>query len=221
MLSVLLALALTAEAPPISPRHITIVGDAKIVFHPTEVLVPLSFSSSARDAASSKHATDEKVQKLFKALETAGVDKHRIATSAQSTNPEYRGNEIVSSTSTWTGSLTLTDMARVDEALTAAARCGAQLSGTVQVKNADHVSYETQARIAAAADARKRAVGMVEALGATVGLPASISDTTTSLEVQYAGPFGAAPDGTVITPYATMDLAVTSRVTVQFDLTAP
>jgi uncharacterized protein YggE len=221
MLAALLALAITAEAPPISPRHITLVGDAKIVFHPTEVLVPLTLSSSARDAATSRRATDEKVQKLFKALAAAGVDPHRIATTAQSTNPEYRGNEVVSSTSLWTGSITLTDMARVDEALTAAAKSGAQLSGTVQVKNTDHASYETQARIAAAADARKRAVGMVEALGAKVGLPASISDTTTALEVQYAGPFSVAPDGTVTTPYATMDLAVTSRVTVQFDITAP
>lgn len=221
MLAALLALSLAAETPPVSPRHITIVGDAKVVFHPSEVLVTLVLTSTGRDQAASRRANDEKVHKLFKALEAAGVEKRRITTVAQNTSPEYRGNEVVSSTTTWTGALTLTDMTRIDEALTAAVKCGVQPNGGVQLRNPDHAAYETKARVAAATDARQRAISILEPLGAKVGLPVTVTDSTTSLEQQYGGPFTAGPDGTVATPYAAADMVVTSRVTVQFDLTSP
>lgn len=221
MLATLLALALAAETPPVSPRHITIVGEAKVVFHPSEVMVSLTMPSTGRDAAASKRASDDKVQKLLKALAGAGVERGRIVTVAQNTSPEYRGNEVVSSTTTWTGTVTLTDMARVDEALAAALRAGALPTGGVQLRNGEHAAYETKARIAAATDARQRAVGILEPLGAKVGLPVTVSDTTTSLEQQYGGSFSAGPDGTVTSHYASAEMVVTSRVSVQFDLTAP
>lgn len=135
--------------------------------------------------------------------------------------PEYRGNEVTGYIASRTISLTLTDMSKVDEALTAAVRNGGTLAGQVMVMNTEHQAWETKARVAAAITARERAKGVVEAIGAKLGLPISVQDRTASVEMVSGGSFAVLPDGSVSSSFATRELAATSQVTVMFDLDAP
>ena len=112
-------------------------------------------------------------------------------------------------------------MAKLDDALTAAVRAGATQSGPVYLQNSEHQVYETKVRVLAAASARERAKGVIEALGAKLGLPSSVNDRTPVVENLPAGSFNVPAEGPVVTSFANRELTVTSQMTVVFDVESP
>ena len=62
--------------------------------------------------------------------------------------------------------VTFTDLAKAGEVISAMVKAGAVVAGSVQLSNSDHTTFETKARLLAATNAKERATGMVEALGA-------------------------------------------------------
>jgi uncharacterized protein YggE len=219
MLSTLLILSLSAT--PVSPRTITLVGDARLTFKPNQVLATFLLQASHRDQAGAKKLGEEKLAKLVRACREAGVDPRNITISDGGVIPEYRGNEVVGHVLNRNVQLTLTDMAKIDEALTAAVRNGGVLTGGVFIQNTEHQLYETRVRIAAAQAARERAKGMLEALGAKAGLPSSVSDRTQPVESISVGTFSVPAEGPVVTSFASRELTVISQVTVVYDIVAP
>jgi uncharacterized protein YggE len=197
------------------------VGEAKLTFHPNQVVATFLLTSSHRDQAAAKKAEEEKLGKLVAACRAAGVEQRNLIINDVGLQPEYRGNEVTGYVANRAIVLTLTDMARVDEALTAAVRSGGTLAGQVMVMNTEHQAWETKARIAAATSARERAKSVVEAIGAKLGLASGFQDRTPSIETVAAGTFAVLADGSVSSGFATRELAATSSVTVQFDMDAP
>lgn len=221
MLSTFLALAL-AVAPPPSPRIISVAGDARLTFRPNQALVTFVLQvSQQRDAANARKASDEKVSRFMKAIAQAGVTTANVVLADGAAQPEYRGNEIASYSMSRVANITVTDLSKLDEVLTAGVKSGALPSGNVTLQATDHDVYETKARIAAAAAARERAKALTETLGAKLGLLVSVSDSTPVVESISAGAFVANADGVVTTGFGSKLLAVTSHVTVQFDIDAP
>lgn len=216
MLSTLLMISLAAA--PASPRTITLVGDARLSFKPNQVLATFLVQTTHRDQGEVKKLNDEKLMKLLRACREAGVDLHNITINAGAVSPQYRGNEVVGHTLTRDVLLTLTDMGKVDEALTAAVRNGGTSNGAVFIQNTEHQLYETKARIAAAQAARERGKGMLEALGAKLGLPSSVSDRTQVVERVSVGGFSVPAAGPVVTGFTSREMVVTSQVSVVFEV---
>lgn len=220
MLVPLLALSL-AVAPPIGPRIVTITSESQVVFHPNQVVMSFNLATPHRDQTGAKKANDEKLRGLLAAWAKAGVDGNQLTYVEAAASPDYRGNEVIG----WIGvrnvSVVFSDLNRIDEAITAALKSGATLTGGVALRNTEHQLYENQARIAAAKQARERANGMMQALGAKAGLPATLSESTPAVWNVAGAPFMAAADGTVTTHYALAELTATSHVTVQFDIEPP
>src|SRR5688572_24767014 len=132
MVAPLLALALAvAPANPLH-REITVSGDAELKFAPNQVITSFVISTTERDANAAKRNNDEKVRRLLLALQSAGVEPAHLQTSGASVTPSYRGNEVVGHIATKSVSVCITNMARVDEALTAALRAGATQNGAIQ-----------------------------------------------------------------------------------------
>ena len=196
-------------------------GEAKLTFHPNQMMAPFLITAPGKDQVGAKKAADEKVTKFVKACREAGVEQRNVTITESGPSPEYRGNEIIGYTMNRSIVLTLTDMARVDEVLTAAIRNGGSQAGVVILQNTEHPSYETKARLAAAQAARERAKGLTEALGAKLGLPVNVTDRTQAVENVSAGNFAVSSDGSVTTSFASRDLTAVSQVTVQFDMEAP
>ncbi len=215
MLSLLFALALAAT--PLTPRSIVVAGDARLAFRPNQVVATFLISSSHRDQAAARKGNDEKLGKLLRACRDAGVEQRNLMVYEGAVNPEYRGNEVVSFAVNRSLVMTITDMARVDDALTAAVRNGG-VQASVVLQNTELFAFETKARVAAATSARERARGIAEALGAKLGLPVSVSDQTGPVQGSSTGSFHVPADGPVITSYGTRELTVTSQVHVNFDL---
>lgn len=219
MLPALLVLALTAS--PSQPRAISMTGDAKQTFRPNQVVASFLLSASSRDQAGARKVNDEKLAKFVRACREAGVEQRHLTINEGGATPEYRGNEVTGYLFNRSVILTITDMARVDDALTAAVRNGGVVSGSVMIQNTEHQLYETKARVAAAQAARERAKGVTEALGAKLGLPINVNERTTPVESVPVGSFSVPVDGQVTSGFANREMIVTSQVTVQFDMEAP
>jgi uncharacterized protein YggE len=213
-----LFLAATLAAVPGQARSITVAGESRIAFRPNQIIATFSVTASNRDAVLAKKANDEKFAKLMKACRDVGVEPKSLVIMEGAAQPEYRGNEVVSYSVARSATVTLTDMARVDEALTAISKSGAVLATGVTLQNTDHATFETKARVAAAAAARERAKGITEALGARLGMPISVSDGTPRIESLQAGVFAPAADGTVTTSFATKEMVLVAQITVAFDM---
>ena len=220
MLPLLMTLALAAAPPltPISPRLVNVTADARLTFLPNQLVSNLVVTTNHRDQAGARKANDEKLYKVMGALKTAGVEQRDMALQAPGIVPDYRGNETIGFTATRSLTLTLNDLSRVDQVLTAALRAGAQPNGPVLLGNRDHAGWEDKARLAAATAARVRATAVVEALGAKLGLPRGVTDQTPQNQGQLSANFIAGPEGAVVTGFATTELSVTGQVSVQFDI---
>ena len=196
-------------------------GEAKLTFHPNQVVATFLLSASNRDQAAAKKAEEEKLGKLVAACRAVGVEPRNMTINDLGLQPEYRGNEVTGYVANRSIVLTLTDMAKVDEALTAAVKSGAAQAGQVMLTNTEHQAWETKARVAASTIARERAKGVVEAIGAKLGLPSGFQDRTSSIETIAAGTFAVLPDGSVNSGFALRELTASSSVTVQFDMDSP
>jgi uncharacterized protein YggE len=222
MLPLLVAVALTSAVPGAYPssgsRTLTVAGDARVTFRPNQVAVAFVVTASHRDQAVARRQSDEKVRKVLDALLAAGVQARDLTATESGPGPEYRGNEVISYVSTRHVAAVVSDMARVDEALTAAVRAGGQPIGNVTVRHSDSKAFETRARIAAAAVARERAAGIVEALGGKLGLPRTVSESGQPNQGQSAGAIVVGPEGRVVSGFAAVELAVVGQVHVVFDI---
>ena len=94
MLSTLLILALAATPNP-NPRGITMVGDAKLTFRPNQALATFMLTTTHRDVAGVRKASDDKLAKLLRACREAGVEPRNIVINEAGLSPEYRGNEVI------------------------------------------------------------------------------------------------------------------------------
>lgn len=220
MLSTLLVLSLAA-APLASPRVINMMGEARLTFRPNQVVATFLITATHREQAGAKKSNDEKLAKFVKACREAGVEQRNMTINEGGIVPEYRGNEVVNHVMNRSVLITITDMARVDDALTAAVRNGGTQTGSVVLQNTEHSTYETKVRVAAAASARERAKGVTEALGAKLGFPMGVTDNTPVVQSVAAGSYSVPPEGPIVTSFATRELVATSQVTVQFDVETP
>jgi hypothetical protein len=222
MLPMLVLATLTATAaPPPGPRHIVVIGVAREVARPNQATVRASLLTQARDLATAKKSGEERERKLLAALLAAGVERGAVQFEVGAPQADQRGVETIG-WQQYTGViLSLKDLAKLDDAVTVLVKNGAIMPSPVVLENTEHEVAESKARIAAAANARERAKGMIEALGAKLGLPVTVSDSTPAMASTTVGAVQLANDGPVTTGWASKELITTSQVTVQFDIDVP
>jgi uncharacterized protein len=216
MLAPLLAVALAGiPVQPAIPAAITVTGIAEVKFAPNQVITHFTVSNEGKDQNGTRKASDEKVRKVLEAVQKAGVDPRRVMTSDAGLGPNYRSNEVIGWMASRTITLYITDMKRVEEAISAAIGAGATPVTTVTLQNTEQRKYEEDARLGAAKAARSRAAAMIDALGAKLGPPRVVSESPAALQGSSATLNTA--NGVVIGSVSN-ELSVTSMVTVQFDI---
>jgi uncharacterized protein len=216
----LLSFAVLAAAPipAQATRTIQIMGEAQQQFLPDQAVANVTVTASGKDEPTARKAMGEKILKLTKALEEAGVPAAQVSHTRAGSEPQYRGQEVVGFNEREMFTLVVTDLDKLDAALTVLTRAGGTASGPVTLRSSQHVKYETQARTDAASVARARAASMLEALGARLGGPISVTDTTGPAGTEVVGYYQAGPDGTVSTAFRSRQLSVVSKVSVQFEI---
>ena len=209
---------LFSVAPVPGPRQVTMNGEATLTFRPDRVSAGFTVMASHRSEAGARAALEAKTGAFLKALIEAGVSPQDLVPNPMSLQPQYRRNEIVEWHAVRVITVSVTTLARADEAFTAAVRMGGTLNSNLMLHRVDHIALEDEVRTAAAKDARLRAENVLGALGARLGMPISVTDNTAAVQVMSVGAFVTPVDGKVVSGIENQVMTLTSRVTVTFDI---
>jgi uncharacterized protein YggE len=184
-------------------QTITLSGEGKVTVVPDRATASLGVQVTKPDAKAAMASASELQSKVIAALTGAGVAKSDIRTSGLDLQPEYnyegKGQpRITGYTVTQTVKVTMKDLAKAGDVLTAAAEAGGNAirinDFTLSVGDKDEAMGE--AREKAIADARTKAAQFAQAADRTLGEAIRITETGASNPPQ---------------PYATMDSAALSN----------
>ena len=224
----LLALSLLALSPahaePPQP-HIAVTGEGRRDSPPDMALISFGVITEADEAGQALAQNSKEMARVIAYLGDAGLDDRDIQTSGLSLNPRY-SNETSSGQSgpAITGffasnmvTVRVRSLDRLGEILDAVVSEGANSFQGLSFGLQDPQAAVDAARLAAVADARRRAELLAQAAGVTLGAVHSITDSP-----GMAQPLGAlreasfARDGAV--PVAGGEVSMTASVTVVFNL---
>ncbi len=226
-----------AQAPsPAAPRLVTVSGEAQVNVVPDEVVLTLGVETSDPVLRNARSLNDQRVGKLIAAAKQFGIDAKDIRTDHIGIEPRYRSSyeqrDFVGYFVRQTIVLTLKDVAKFEDLLTAVLDAGANYVHGVQFRTTDLRKYRDQARSLAMKAAKEKAAALAGELGQTIGKPHSIQEdqsgwwsaynswwagsgaSMTQNVIQSSGQPPADLEGSL----APGEISVTAKVTVSFEM---
>jgi uncharacterized protein len=224
-------------AEPDQTRQITVTGDAEVRVAPDEVQLTLGVETWDKDLATAKGQNDERVKKILALTEDYGIDPKDVQTEYINIEPRYR---FENEKSEFTGYfvrktilITLNDISRFEDLLSAALDSGVNYVHGVEFRTTELRKYRDQARALAIQAAKEKATALAEGLGEKVGRPRDVREDHSGWwsaynswwgqrwgnaqaqnVIQNAGPSSAGLEGSV----APGQISVQASVTVVFEL---
>jgi uncharacterized protein YggE len=178
----LLSLAAPALAQTAEPRTLTMSGSATAKAAPDMADISAGVTSDAPTAAAALAANSAAMNKVFAALDRAGVARKNVQTSSFNVSPVY-ANRTANEPQRLTGyrvtnevHVMLDDVAKVGVTLDALVAAGANQMNGLNFAIKDPAALLAKARADAVADARLRAQQYAQAAGVTLGPIRSISE---------------------------------------------
>jgi len=161
-------------------RTLSVNGSAKVVLTPDVAYISVGVHSENEDANQAVSDNNAKAQQIMDALSAQGIDPLDIQTSNFSIYPSQKYDENGNQTGVTfmvdnTVTVTLRDLAKVGETLSAAVSAGANNIYGIQFDLLDKTAALSNARQVAVADARKQADELAQAAGVAIGEVQSIN----------------------------------------------
>ncbi len=222
-------------------RLITVSGDAAIMVVPDRVTITLGVETWHHELLAAKATNEKQIADIVFAVGKFGVDAKDVQTDFLSIEPDLSndydekqrilGRSVLGYYVRRSAVLTLRNVSRFEELLTAALRAGANHIQGVSFETTELRKFRDQARALAIKAAREKAVALAAELEQEVGSPQSISEGYShwgssygswwsshrgggmSQNISQAGS-GGAPEG----PMVPGTLSVTANVSVTFRL---
>jgi uncharacterized protein YggE len=165
----------------LASANITVTGDGKITFVPNIGVISAGVSSDARDAADAWKKNADIVKKLFKVLKEHGIDPRDVKTTGLSINPKYiypkgKKPQLVGYTATYNLDITIRKLNEMGKTLDALVANGANRGMNISFSYDNMDALLDQARLKAAAEARKKAELYVKGAGAQLGAVVTINE---------------------------------------------
>ncbi len=228
-----------AQEKPATPRLITVTGEAEVKVVPDEATLTLGVETWDTDLDRAKKKNDDAVKKLVAAAIANGVAAQNVQTDYMEIEPRYSDNyekrDFVGYFVRKTLVITLKDIAKFEEVLTASLNAGANYVHGVQFRTTQLRKHRDDARLLAIRAAKEKATAMAKELGQTIGDPQTVQEeqnqwwsgygawwgsrwgaTMTQNVVQNAAGSSAPALDSALPPG---QISVTARVTVSFELT--
>lgn len=230
--------ALTASTLPAqmytAERHISVTGEAVVMVAPNQVVVTIGVETFDPKIDVASQTNDRIARTLIDEWKRLGLADANIQTSGVTVDISYNERER-SRARTIEGyiirrsyAVTSGSAAMAERVIAAGLANGANQLGDVDFRTTEMRKYRDQARVDAVKAAREKAVLIASQLGASVGPPRSISETTSYSEwggrrgtgmsqnvVSYAPESGSADSQGAVAPG---QIAVRATVSVTFDL---
>lgn len=204
------------------PAHLTVTGEGRATAAPDLALVTLGVTSEGATAAEAMSATATRQQAVIDALKQAGIEARDIQTTTLNLSPrmEYPENAAPRLTGYAAQNgvqVRVRDLAGLGALLDRLVEGGANEISGIAFAREDMAGAEDQARIAAVADARRRAAQMAEAAGMRLGALRSLSDGVMSAP----GPMpmmAMRADAKAASPIEAGEMELRAQVTAVYDL---
>lgn len=215
-------------------RHISVTGNADVRVAPDIVQILLSVESWEKTIAKAKDANDERLNKTLATATRLGIDAKDLQTDRMTLEPIFESNSYSRSrvaqpdgytVRRWVA-VTLRDIKRFEEVLTAMLDAGANRVDGIDFRTSALRKYRDQARSMAIKAAKEKASAMASELGLKVGRASEISEGggggyyfafhgggAMSQNVSQAGPAAEGTEG-----FAPGQITVSASVSVTFDL---
>lgn len=207
------------------PKIVKTTGTAEIKVTPDRAVIQVGVERQGATAKSAKAGVDNTSRRILAALKAASIDDKDIQTAyldLQPTSYYEKRVRINNFTATQSLSITIRDLAHLDNVMDAVMSAGANRIDGIEYQSSELRKYRDQARDEATKAAQEKAVGLAQALGNQVGKPRSIEEVQPwdgySIMGGFAGNVakerttGGAPST------APGQLTVTASVIVSFDL---
>lgn len=173
-----------------SNRTIQVSGSASVKIVPDRVLVQIGVQSNASTIHGAQVTNNTTIQKVIRALQTAGIESKDISTDHYIAQPiyedytnlyikGYRINNMVA--------VTLRDVDKTSEVIVSALEAGANQIANIQFYTSELRKYRDQARDLAVKAAKEKAQALAGAAGAQTGCVLRISENSRSY---YNGWYG-------------------------------
>ena len=228
-----------AEATaPTELRTVSVAGEAEVRVVPDEVVLTIGVETTHKDLNVATAENDVRIAQVLAVAQEHGVKTKHIQTDYVSIEPRYHDSYekrgFIGYFVRRSVVITLRDLDHFEPLLADLLEGGANYVHGIQFRTTELRRHRDQARELAAEAAKEKAVALAGSLGQTVGDPLTISEERSGWYGWY-GAWSGARWGSTMTqnvvqnvdssPYLGQDstlapgqIAITARVTVQFDL---
>lgn len=192
-------LALARSLVEVEPlrRTISVRGDADIKINPDYAVINLGADSWGKDLDETKRSNDERIRKVLSILAKEKIGSSDIQTGFIKVEPTYDnhydrnsnpiGRLLIGYRVQKSLSVTLKDLSKFDEVLSAVQRGGANVLDGVEFFTTDLRKYRDQARTMAIKAAREKAEALSRELGMKVGKAITIGEDHSNYWSSYWG----------------------------------
>lgn len=153
--------------------HLVTTGYGEVIAKPDMAEFSVKVVESTMTAEQAKQSVDQVVKALIDALNQQGVESQDISSSNLYITPQYhypkKGKpELVGHRATRSVSVTVNDLADLNQYLDLALNAGINQVDNIQLKVRDQAQYQQQARMAAIRDANEKAQSLAQGFGKAV-----------------------------------------------------
>jgi uncharacterized protein YggE len=175
-------------------RLITVNGDADVKVAPDEVVITLGVQVWNEKLSAAKSEHDMKIKKSLAVIKGFGIEDRHIQTEYVNIQPTYKSypdDKIVDGyTVSKTIVVTLKDIAKFEDLLTAVLESGVNYVHGIQFRTTELRKHRDKARSLAIKAAKEKAVALAAELDQKVGEPQTINEDYSGWWSWYGGWWG-------------------------------
>ncbi len=166
--------------PSLSPRLITVTGDADVRVVPDEVVLTLGVETWNEDLEAAKRENDEHIKRVMDLTQHYEIAPQHIQTDHISIEPRYHDNyekrDFIGFFARKNIVITLKDTAQFDDLLTDVLGAGVNYVHGIQFRTTALRAHKDQARALAIRAAQEKATALAKELGQSIGEPYTIQE---------------------------------------------
>ncbi|MCY1495213.1 26 kDa periplasmic immunogenic protein precursor [compost metagenome] len=202
--------------------QITVSGEGKIKVTPDYAIISIGVENTGADAAEVKKKNDATVDAVIKYLKGFKLPASDYQTKQVYLHKNYDyTKKKYSYVASQQISITLKDLSKYDTMMMGLVDTGINNIQGVEFKSTKVAQFESDARKAAVADAKTKALDYASALSQKVGKAIMVSDNSQThypVPMMYAMKAGAAEDAMPRETLAIGEIEITANVTISFSL---
>lgn len=164
-------------------RTLNVTGQGKVEASPDIAYITLGVVTEHKDAGTAQDDNRQKMSSIILAIKSLGVKDDDIKTTNYSIYPRYNyiketgERHIIGYTVNNSVQVTIRDISKVGKIIDMASKNGVNTSGGITFGLSDYEKYYNEALRNAVETAKRKAETMAGALGITLGVPVSVSES--------------------------------------------